>query len=198
MPKPDAYEAMLNAISNQTKLSIVFLLSHHEKMTVTQMAKQVKVGKANLYHFVSQMVSDGMLTKPEAVVRGNYVEKYYRLNERLFESIETDKQRSRLKQASPKELQTILQSGLAALGLDLRVLAEEVAKADRAILEQIAQFVSVERITISYSILPDQAYDYFVGEFRRVYKTIEEKWGKEKAFPKGNRVVVVALPRFKE
>jgi DNA-binding MarR family transcriptional regulator len=71
----DIYKILLNTLENPTKLSIVLLLSHRDKMTVTQMSKVVRVSRANLYHFVGQMVKDGLLSKPEAIVKKNYVEK---------------------------------------------------------------------------------------------------------------------------
>ena len=199
MPKKrDVYSVLLDALANPTKLSIVFLLTHHYKMTVTQMAKQVGLTKANLYHFVGQMVADGLLSKPETVVKENYVEKYYRLNAKLFESINPSEQKKRLKAATPVELKIILQSALASLGLDFRLLAEEIDRADSMMLQQIATSVVEERITLSYSILPDKAYEYVLGELKRVNKIVEEKWGDEKGLLKGNRLVIVGLPQFRD
>ncbi len=196
MSRRDVYKVLLNTLGNPTKLSIVFLLSHHDKMTVTQMAKHVGVGKANLYHFVSQMVKDGLLSKPESLVKRNYVEKYYRLDEDFFDSIDSSVQRKRLKSAPLGELKSILQSTLASIGLDFRLMAEEIARADDRMLQEIARIVADERITLSYSILRDKAYEYVLGELRRVNKTVMEKWGKEKLSLKGNRVIIVGLPYF--
>jgi predicted transcriptional regulator len=199
MPKKrDNYGVLLNALGNPTKLSIVFLLTHQDKMTVTQMAKHVGLTKANLYHFVRQMVTDGLLSKPESVVKENYVEKYYRLNAKLFESINPSEQRKRLKAAPPAELKIILQSALASLGLDFRLLAEEIDRADNVMLEQIVKSVAEERITLSYSILSDKAYEYVLGELKRVHKLVEEKWRDEKGTLKGNRLVIVGLPQFRD
>src|SRR5215471_3938635 len=195
MTRTDPYTAMLDTLGNPTKLSIVFLLSHNEKMTVTQMAKHVGVGKANLYHFVSQMVTDGILTKPEAVVKENYVEKYYRLSHELFNAVDPDEQRRRLKAASPEKLKTILQSALVSVGLDFRLLAEEIGRADRKVLLHISKSVAGERIAISYGIMSDEPYEYFLSELKKINKTIAEKWGDESP-TKGNRVVVVGLPKL--
>jgi hypothetical protein len=126
-------------------------------MTVTQMSKFVRVGKANLYHFVSQMVRDGLLSKPETLVKKNYVEKYYGLDEKFFEALDLSEQRKRLKAARPEELKTILQSTLVSIGLDFRLMAEEIARADETTLKQIAKSVAEDRITLSYSILSDKA-----------------------------------------
>ena len=197
MSKRDVYKILLNALENPTKLGIILLLSHNDKMTVTQMSKVVKVSKANLYHFVSQMVKDGLLSKPEALVKKNYVEKYYRLDERFFEALDPSEQRKRIKAARPEELRTILQSALVSIGLDLRLLAEEIAKAEHKALELLARFVEEEKITLSYSILPDKAFEYVLAELKRINKTVTERWGHEKSTLNGNRVILVGLPRFR-
>ena len=196
MSKRDIYKILLNTLENPTKLGVLMLLTHRDKMTVTQMSKLVKVGKANLYHFVGQMVKDGILSKPEALIKKNYVEKYYRLDERFFEGIDPSEQRKRIKSAKPEELKTILQSTLLSIGLDFRLLAEEIARADDNTLEQIARSVAEERITLSYSILPDKAYEYVLAELKRVNKTVIDRWGHEKSSLKGNRLILVGLPRL--
>src|SRR4029077_4224814 len=196
MSKRDIYKILLNTLENPTKLGVLMLLTHRDKMTVTQMSKLVKVGKANLYHFVGHMVKDGILCKPEALIKKNYVEKYYRLDERFFEGIDPSEQRKRIKSAKPEELKTILQSTLLSIGLDFRLLAEEIARADDNTLEQIARSVAEERITLSYSILPDKAYEYVLAELKRVNKTVIDRWGHEKSSMKGNRLILVGLPRL--
>jgi hypothetical protein len=198
MSKRDIYKILLNTLENPTKLSVLMLLTHHDKMTVTQMSKLVKVGKANLYHFVGQMVNDGLLSKPEAMVKKNYVEKYYRLDEKFFEAIDPSEQRKRLKAARPEDLKTILQSTLVSLGLDFRLMAEEIAGADDRTLKQIARSVGEERITLSYSILTDKAYEHILAELKRISKTITEVGGREKPSLHGNRVIIVGLPHFGE
>jgi DNA-binding MarR family transcriptional regulator len=196
MSKRDIYRILLNTLENPTKLSVLMLLTHHDKMTVTQMSKLVKVGKANLYHFVGQMVKDGLLTKPEAIIKKNYVEKYYNLDESFFEAIDPSEQRKRLKAARPEELKTILQSTLVSLGLDFRLMAEEIARADDRTLKQIAKSVAEERITLSYSILTDKAYEPILAELKRISKTITEVESREKSSLHGNRVILVGLPQF--
>ena len=166
------------------------------KMTVTQMSKFVRVGKANLYHFVGQRVKDGLLSKPEALVKKNYVEKYYQLDEGFFDALDPSEQRKRLKAARPEELKTILQSTLASIGLDFRLMAEEIARADERTLKQIAKSVAEERITLTYSILSDKAYGHVLAELKRINKTITEVESREKPSLQGNRMILVGLPRF--
>jgi DNA-binding Lrp family transcriptional regulator len=196
MSKRDIYKILLNTLQNPTKLGILMLLTHQDKMTVTQMSKLVKVSKANLYHFVSQMVRDGILGKPEALIKKNYVEKYYHLDEKFFEALDPSEQRKRLKAARPEELKTILQSTLLSIGLDFRLMAEEIARADEKTLKQIANEVSQERITLSYSILSDKAYNHVLAELKRINKTITEVERREKPSLQGNRLILVGLPRL--
>jgi DNA-binding transcriptional ArsR family regulator len=198
MPQRDIYTVLLRTFKNPTKVSIVFLLSHYGKMTVTQMSKKVGVGKANLYHFVNEMVRDALLSRPEAVVKKNYVEKYYQLNQKLFSLVDPSEQRKRLKLAKPEEQKMIIQSMLASLGLYLRLFAEEIGQTDVRMLERFRNAIAKEEIALSYLILPDEAYKYALEELRRMNRTMEERWGSEKPSLTGNRVIVVALPQFNE
>jgi predicted transcriptional regulator len=196
MPKGDIYNILLNTLGNPTKLGILMLLTHQDKMTVTQMSKLVRVSKANLYHFVNQMVRDGILSKPEALVKKNYVEKYYRLDEAFFKALDPAEQRKRLKAARSEELKTILQSALISIGLDFRLMAEEIARADDKTLKQIATVVAAEKITLSYSILSDHAYERVLAELKRINKTIGDLERHSKPSLQGNRVILVGLPRL--
>src|SRR6267143_2663373 len=166
------------------------------KMTVTQMSKFVRVGKANLYHFVGQMVKDGLLSKPETLVKKNYIEKYYQLDRGFFEALDPSEQRKRLKAARPDELKTILQSTLASIGLDFRLMAAEIAGADDTTLKLIAKSVAEERVTLSYSILSDKAYERVLAELKRINKKITELESHEEPSLQGNRMILVGLPRF--
>ncbi|TMI21619.1 hypothetical protein E6H31_05005 [Candidatus Bathyarchaeota archaeon] len=118
---------------------------------------------------------DERLCVIETIVKKNYVEKYYHLDQKFFEALDPSEQRRRIRTARPEELKTILQSTLASLGLDFRLLAEEVARADDKIIEQIARSVAEERITLSYSILPDKAFEYVLAELKRINKTVLER-----------------------
>ena len=190
------YQVLLDSFANPTKLSIVFLLSHNDKMTVTQMSKHVPVGKPNLYHFVGQMLKDGLLVKPETRVTKNYVEKYYRLSPKAFESIDPAEQRRRLMASRPSELKSYLQSFLAAIGLYFRMYAEEVARADEKTLLQIKESVANQRIMLSHLILADQAYDTAIRELRNTNdNALNEKWP-DKGSPARNRLVIVGLPQL--
>lgn len=196
MTKRDIYKTLLDALGNPTKLGVLMLLSHSEKMTVTQMSKRMKVTKANLYHFVSQMVRDGILLKPESQVKKNYVEKYYRVDPNFFAGVDPAEQKKRTKAATPAELKGILQSALISIGLDFRILAEEIANADSKLLNNLAKLVAEEKVTLAYSVIHDKTYDVILPELRRINQKMEElEKGIEPAV-RGNRVIVIGLPQF--
>ena len=196
MAKPDADLVLFKVLENPTKLNIILLLSRYSRMTVTQMAEHVRVGRPNLYHFVNEMVKDGLLLGPEAEVKRNYVEKYYRLNRELFESRNETERKRLLKASSPSKLNSILRSSLAAFGLELRLIAEEFARADKKTSGRIAEAVADERIAMSYSILSGEAYDYVLSEIRKIAKTVEKRWGDEKIVIGGNRMIIAMIPNL--
>src|SRR5215831_11867981 len=164
-----AYPTLLGILRNSTKLGIVFLLLRNNRMTVTQISEKLGVSKAYLYGFVRQLVKDGVLLQPESEVKRNYVEKYYRLNWKIFAS--TD-QKSQLKGMRPSEQKEVLQSFLAALGLHFRLFAEEVDRSGPEIYPRLQQSVRDDKVLMSYLVVPDIVYEKAVREVRRVIEDI--------------------------
>jgi DNA-binding HxlR family transcriptional regulator len=196
MTEQDIYSKLLKTFQNSTKMSIILLLSENEKMTVTQMAKQVDVTKANLYHFVGEMVRDGLLSKPEVKIRRNYVEKYYSLNEAAFKLADPVVAEEKLREAKPEQYRSLLQSFLTSLGLYFRLFAEEIARADSSKLELISSAFKKQEILLHYSVIGDPAYEYEINEYKKVIKRSIEKWSKKPSTKPRNRLIIVGLPRF--
>jgi DNA-binding transcriptional ArsR family regulator len=190
---------LLKAFKNPTKLDIIMMLAENERMTVTQMSKLLSTSKANLYHFVSEMVKEGLVLKPEVKVKGNYVEKYYRLNAEVFKGISPEEQRNRIKPSSPEEYRELLQSYALSLSGYFRMTAERISKADEATMGRVSELVREEKTLIVYSTLTDEGYEYALTELRRVLKSIIERWGNKKDVPGGkNRLILFAFPDFEE
>src|SRR5579884_3002415 len=101
-------QSLIKAMENPTKLGIILLLLERERMTETQMQKFMGLSRANLYHFVQELVKAKVLTEPESVVKGNYVEKYYRINPVLRHS--GYEQQKIVLSAGPEELRNIISS----------------------------------------------------------------------------------------
>ena len=49
---------------------------------------------------------------------------------------------------------------------------------------------------MTFSVLPDKAFDHVLAELKRIDKTVMERWGSEKSLLNLNRVILVGLPRF--
>jgi len=198
MAKQDIFANLMRTFRNPTKMSIIFLLTENGKMTVTQMAEQVNVTKANLYHFVKEMVNDGIVLRPEVRVKKNYVEKYYSLNEAAFKFADPKKAQERLREGSPEDYRALLQSFLTSLGLYFQLFAEEVARADQQKLKAIASAFKDEKIVLHYSLLENAAYEYELSEYSRVIRKSMQKWGKAPGLLSGigNRLIIVGLPYF--
>lgn len=168
-------------------------------MTVTQMSNHVDVTKANLYHFVREMVKDGLLAKPEIRVKKNYVEKYYRLSEAAFKSVGPLEAQEKLSESKPEECRAILESFLTSLGLHLYLLAEQVKRAEDEKLAAIASAFKERMVVLHYSILGDAAYAYELKEYRRITKKSIERWGQksESLSGNGNRLIIIGLPQLR-
>ena len=194
--RKDSVSVGLDAMQNPTKLRIIFLLMKHPRLTVTQMSKDIGVSKANLYHFAGQMVKDGLLTEPEVVVKGNYVEKYYTLKWGALESINAVERK--IKSLKPEAQREILQTFLVSATLVSRMLAEELGKADRNALADIHSAYRKDMINTTYLIIPDEVYAGAVKKLNKVVKEILELYrGKEMA-PGQNRIVILGVPQMKE
>lgn len=148
------YEVLSNAYRNPTKFSIVLLLAEHERMTVTQMSRYISVSRSNIYHFVSQLVEDGILNEPEVVPKKNYVEKFYRLNQQLFESVDPEEWRKMLRRMKLIDLRGLLSSVLMGYSLVLSMAAERVARSsDDDIKRMMDSMLSEPTWSLSYSVV---------------------------------------------
>lgn len=153
MASKDVYEVLLDCYSNPTKIGVIFLLSEHEKLTVTEMSKYLDVSRSNLYHFVGQMVSGGVLNEPEVVANKNYVEKYYTLNEELFRLAEVGNWTEYFDELTLKELRTMLASSLLGMSGYLRMSAERMAIADDEEMNRMKEWVRESPYFITYSTM---------------------------------------------
>jgi len=190
---------LLKTFKNPTKLNILMLLAENDSMTVTQMSKLVSTSRANLYHFVSEMVHDGLLLKPEVKVKGNYVEKYYRLNVEVFSGADIEEQHKRNRPLAPEEQREQLQSRYLSLSTYFRMHAEQISKADDATMARISDLKQREKTIIAYLTLTNEGYEYALGELKRLVNTIVERWGSKKDSPAGkNKMVLFAFPEVGE
>ena len=192
----DIHSALMKAFQNPTKLSIILLLSGGRRLTVTQMSKSVKVTRANLYHFVGELVREGILSKPEAQVKRNYVEKYYTLNEGAFKSADPQEVERRLREGKPEDQLAVIRSFLVSLSLQFHLLSEEFSRVDDGRAREVAKALKERRIFLHYSVLADEAYLHELGEYGRIVDRSTRRWGSKSGLPSGNRLIIVGVPRL--
>ena len=170
-------------------------MMRYRRLTVTQMSRHIKVSKANLYHFTAQMVRDGILSEPETSVKGNYVEKYYRLEWKSLASVDLVDQRRRVRELPPKDQKEILESFLASASVVTRLLAEEVGRADEPMLERIHNSFKSGLVNMSYLVLPDDIYEDMIRKLNDLVEGKHKGGGKNSTF-KGNRVIILGIPQL--
>lgn len=198
MARDDIYSALMKAFQNPTKLSIILLLSEGRKLTVTQMSKSVKVTRANLYHFVKEMVDEGLILGPEIKATRNFVEKYYSLNDETFRFVDPLEVERRLRNGNVDELIVMLRSFLASLSLQFHILAEEIARADEARVKELVAAFRDQRVLLHYSMISDEAYRYELREYEKIIRKSIARWGKEPLPEPKNRLIMVGLPAFRD
>ncbi len=183
-------------MQSPTKLNVVMLLAENERMSVTQMSKFTKVTRANLYRAVSEMVSEGLLLKPEVRVKGNYVEKFYRLNEAMFGRMNSPGQRWSLDTMSSEEAVTMVRSIFEALSVQYRILAEQLKSADAEARTRIADFVKGGLGVFTYISLTDAQYKHYLSELKKTNEGIIGQSAKDEQHGR-NTVIITTFPEFK-
>jgi AcrR family transcriptional regulator len=189
-------EILLRTAQNPTKLGVLVLLSDGAAMTVTQMSKLVKVSRANLYHFVSEMVAEGVLAGPESRVKRNYVEKFYRLNKEFFEKAGEAELRRPVKPETPEAFRDILYSLLVSVSAQFRIMAEQLAAADAGTIRRLAKTREEKTIVGAFMVLADDEYLRFVKDLNEFLARFERHRVAKAPNDGRNKVALFAIPAF--
>ena len=148
------YEILSDLFRNPTKFRIIMLLTEQERMTVTQMSKVIKVSKSNLYHFISQMVQQRLVLKPEVIPKKNYVEKFYRLNEDMFRAEDPKEWEKILLGATNNEIKEVVSSVLMGYSMTLSFIADRIANSDDSEGENLRKWLIEQTpYTLTYSVM---------------------------------------------
>ncbi len=194
------YDLLLDALGNTTKTSILLLLSRKKKLTVTQMSRFINVTRSNLYHFVGEMVRDGLLAEPEVVVRKNHIEKYYSQNPAFWKAMDPFEQDRYLNEKlTPEEGRKLLQSTFLSLSLQFRMYADEFSNASDAEVQRAAAQFEKQRLMISIWSVSDSIYDMVLPMFRKILEKVvdeEDRRPEARGLPGGNSVYLTCLPRL--
>lgn len=195
MDVEERFNLMFETYKNQTKMSIIFLLVEHEKMTVTEMSKYMEVSRSNLYQTVSQLVSDKILLKPEVIPKKNYVEKFYSLNPEFFASVDWAEFESQLSTMSADETRAVLKASLASQTFNLAMLTEKLSHATDDSVLKIRDAWAKQEAIILYSLHHRQNYPGVEGNLKKIVEELQKKPEKELT-EEGPviRLMILALP----
>ena len=174
MDQNQRIETLLSAISNRTKLSIITLLVRRKRMTVTQMSKLIGTTRSNLYQTIGDLVSSGIINEPEAVVNRNYVEKYYTLNEPLFQELDSEVWNRRLQSLSEDQSREIVVSFLLSQSMNLQIIAQEIQMYPERSSPKIKELLKGDRIFMSYGRTSDATYSKFLDHEKSLIKIFQE------------------------
>ncbi len=128
--KEKTIKLLLDAYRNETKILIITLLLKNKSMTVTQLSKYIKTSRSNLYQTVKDMVKSGLLIPSESKIIKNYVEKYYKLNISLLDTISYEDLFSEVEKLDEESFRQLFVSSLKASSILLNIISEGIKIAD--------------------------------------------------------------------
>jgi DNA-binding Lrp family transcriptional regulator len=191
------YEILSDVFRNPTKFRIIMLLTEQGRMTVTQMSKLISVSKSNLYHFISQMVKEGIVLEPEVIPKKNYVEKFYRLNEEMFRAEDPKEWEKVLVGASNSEIKEVVSSVLMGYSMTLSFIADRVAKSDDSEGDDLRKWLIEQTpYTLTYAVMSKKTNTKIKPILRQLWQALIES-GEDKESTTNtsvSRLLVVFLP----
>ncbi len=174
MEENQQIERLMSALSNRTKLSIITLLIRRKRMTVTQMSKLTGTTRSNLYQSIGDLVRSGIINEPESVIRKNYVEKYYTLNEPLFRELDSERWAARLQSLSDDQSREIVVSFLLSQSMNLQIMAQEIQMSGENVSHRIKESLGSDRILMSYGRISDATYDRLLEHQKALMEIFKE------------------------
>ncbi len=190
MDQNQQIETLLSAISNRTKLSIITLLVRRKRMTVTQMSKLIGTTRSNLYQTIGDLVSSGIVNEPEVVVRRNYVEKFYTLNEPVFRELDSERWKNRLQSLTVDQSREIVVSFLLSQSMNLQIMAQEIQMSSEEVSPKIKQLLQSDRIFMSYGRISDATYNRLLEH----EKTLMDIFEKSSDDDGDNTYIILGIP----
>ena len=191
------YEILSDVFRNPTKFRIIMLLTEQGRMTVTQMSKLISVSKSNLYHFISQMVKEGIVLEPEVIPKKNYVEKFYRLNEEMFRAEDPKEWEKVLVGASNSEIKEVVSSVLMGYSMTLSFIADRVAKSDDSEGDDLRKWLIEQTpYTLTYAVMSKKTNTKIKPILRQLWQALIES-GEDKESTTNtsvSRLLIVFLP----
>ena len=201
MPQ-DRLEKLFDVMSSQTKSHIMALLAIGGKMTVTQISEHIKTSRSNLYQAISDLQEQGFVNPPDVVVRKNYVEKYYSLNDEAFNEKKAGEMNEEFKKMSPDRLRNLMATFLLSQSLNLKVIAQEIMNVPDEDMKRAVEDGTHSHLSLSFSSLSDSSYSRVVEQLKPFMNYIDnpenfkKEDSKDKHEDETNMVLVMAIPAY--
>ena len=201
MPQ-DRLEKLFDVMSSQTKSHIMALLAIGGKMTVTQISEHIKTSRSNLYQAISDLQEQGFVNPPDVVVRKNYVEKYYSLNDEAFNEKKAGEMNEEFKKMSPDRLRNLMATFLLSQSLNLKVIAQEIMNVPDEDMKRAVEDGTHSQLSLSFSSLSDSSYSRVVEQLKPFMNYIDnpenfkKEDSKDKHEDETNMVLVMAIPAY--
>ncbi|WMT50217.1 MAG: winged helix-turn-helix domain-containing protein [Thermoplasmatales archaeon] len=201
MPQ-DRLEKLFDVMSSQTKSHIIALLALSGKMTVTQISKHIKTSRSNLYQAISDLQEQGFVNPPDIVVRKNYVEKYYSLNDSAFNQTTAGEMNEEFKKMSPDKLRNLMATFLLSQSLNLKVIAQEIMSVSDEDMMRAVEDGTKSYLNLSFSTLSNDHFSMGVEKLKPFmdYVDTPENFKPEDTNEKKdgdhNMILVVAIPEY--
>ncbi len=198
----DRLDRLFEVLSSQTKSHIIALLAIGGKMTVTQISKHIKTSRSNLYQAISDLQEQGFVNPPEIVVRKNYVEKYYSLNESAFNENAGCEMAEEFKKMSPDKFRNLVATFLLSQSLNLKVIAQEILNVSDEDVKRTVEDGMNSNLKLSFSSLSDRSYSKGIEYLKPFIDYIGNpenfnlKDEKEKTEDEHNMILVMAIPAY--
>ena len=201
MPQ-DRLEKLFDVMSSQTKSHIIALLALSGKMTVTQISKHIKTSRSNLYQAISDLQEQGFVNPPDIVVRKNYVEKYYSLNDSAFNQTTAGEMNEEFKKMSPDKLRNLMATFLLSQSLNLKVIAQEIMSVSDEDMMRAVEDGTKSNLNLSFSTLSNDHFSTGVKKLKPFMDYVDTPENfkpedmNEKKDGDHNMILVVAIPEY--
>lgn len=195
-------DRLFEVLSSQTKSHIIALLAIGGKMTVTHISEHIKTSRSNLYQAISDLQEQGFVNPPEIVVRKNYVEKYYSLNDSAFNENAGGEMAEEFKKMSPDKFRNLVATFLLSQSLNLKVIAQEILNVPDEDVKRTVEDGMNSDLKLSFSSLSDRSYSKGIEYLKPFIDYIGNpenfnlKDEKEKSEDEHNMILVMAIPAY--
>jgi len=186
-------DRLMRAFANPVRSALLYELTRRGECSATDFAEILDQKVSNIYYHLRILEDDSILNPPRTVVKRNYVEKYYSLNEKFLVSVNVDKQEwKRSQQELPPEERK--QIAITGLNLIISILRWRVEDYKRMRSEEIDELWRKEWVTLS--TFTQEQYETLVNRLEKTWlETMKEFRHAHSKEAKPFTVIIAALAR---